>query len=98
MKTIIATTALALSFAAPAVADVTDAQAFFALGNSSAAELTVSETSIGDPVAAAETFALTNTSAAERTVTFDRARNVDVDAIKVKFSMTNDSPAEQIFN
>jgi hypothetical protein len=98
MKTIIATAALALSFAAPAAADVTDAQSFFAQGNASAAEIKVSETSIGNPVAAAQTLALTNESPAENVVSFDRARNVDVAAVQQKFALGNDSAAERILN
>ncbi|WP_298297115.1 hypothetical protein [uncultured Litoreibacter sp.] len=93
MKTIIATAALALSFAAPAAADISTQQ-FFALSNDSAAERIVSETSTGDVVAAAKKFALTNDSVAETTVNFDRARSVDVDALKKFFAMGNDSAAE----
>ena len=98
MKTIIATAALALSFAAPAAADVSNAEAFFALGNDSAAERILGETSTGNPVAAAEKFALTNTSPAETEVNFDRARNVDASALARMFSLYNDSAAERMVN
>jgi len=98
MKTIIATAALALSFAAPAAADVSNAKAFFALTNDSAAERLVGETSIGDPVGAAQTIALTNDSTAEHFLNFDRARNVDVKALQQTFALTNDSAAERIVN
>ncbi|WP_298291456.1 hypothetical protein [uncultured Litoreibacter sp.] len=94
MKTIIATAALALSLSAPAFADVSDAQAFFALTNDSAAERIVGETSTGNPVGAAQILALVNDSPAENIVNFDRARNVDVSAIQAMFALTNDSPAE----
>lgn len=96
MKTIIATTAFALTLTAPAFADTIDAQKFFALTNDSAAETLVIETSVGDPVAAAEKFALANESAAETMVESFRARSVDVDAVKMKFALNNDSAAERI--
>ena len=94
MKTVIASALVALSFAAPAAADVSDAKAFFALTNDSAAERIVGETSTGNPVGAAQALALVNDSPAENTVNFDRARNVDVSAIQAMFALTNDSPAE----
>ncbi|WP_298294195.1 hypothetical protein [uncultured Litoreibacter sp.] len=94
MKTVIASALVALSFAAPAAADVSDAKAFFALSNDSAAERIVGDTSTGNPVGAAEVLALTNDSPAENIVNFDRARNVDVSAIQAMFALTNDSPAE----
>ena len=98
MKKIIATAALTLSFAAPAAAEVSNAEAFFALTNESAAERILGETSTGNPVATAEKFALTHVSPAETTVNFDRARNVDVSALQQKFALTNDSAAERIVN
>ncbi|WP_298360690.1 hypothetical protein [uncultured Litoreibacter sp.] len=94
MKTVIASALVALSFAVPAAADVSDAKAFFALSNDSAAERIVGDTSTGNPVGAAEVLALTNDSPAENIVNFDRARNVDVSAIQAMFALTNDSPAE----
>ena len=94
MKTVIASALVALSFAAPAAADVSDAKAFFALSNDSAAERIIGDTSTGNPVGAAEVLALTNDSPAENIVNFDRARNVDVSAIQAMFALTNDSPAE----
>jgi hypothetical protein len=93
MKTIIASALVALSFAAPAAAG-TSAQAFFALGNDSAAERIVGATSSGDAVGTAQVLALVNDSPAENTVSFERARNVDVSAIQAKLALTNDSPAE----
>jgi hypothetical protein len=96
MKTIIATTALALALAAPAAADTSKAQAFFALGNDSAAERIVGNTSVGNPVGAAQVLALTNDSPAENSVNFDRARNVDVKSVQRFFALGNDSAAERI--
>ncbi len=96
MKTLIATALVSMTFAAPAAADVTDLQKFFALGNDSAAERIVGQTSVGDPVGTAKRLALVNDSPAENTVNFDRARNVDVKAIQRMFALTNDSPAENI--
>ena len=95
MKTIIATAAIALSLAAPAAAQVTDAKAFFALGNDSAAERILGETSVGNPVGVAQELALVNDSPAENTVNFDRARNVDVKGIQAMFALGNDSAAER---
>ncbi len=94
MKTLIASAIVALSFAAPAAADVSNAKAFFALSNDSAAERILGDTSTGDPVGTARSLALVNDSPAENTVNFDRARNVDVSAIRAMFALTNDSPAE----
>ena len=94
MKTIIASAIVALSFAAPAAADVSNAQAFFALTNDSAAERILGDTSTGNPVGTAQVLALVNDSPAENTVNFDRARSVDVSAIQAMFALTNDSPAE----
>jgi hypothetical protein len=96
MKTLIATALVSLAIAAPAAADVSDAKAFFALTNDSAAERIVGETSVGNPVGTAQELALVNDSPAENKVNFDRARNVDVKAIQQLFALTNDSPAENI--
>ncbi len=96
MKKIIATALVSLSFAAPAAAEVSNPQAFFALTNESAAERIVGATSIGDPVGTAQVLALVNDSPAENSVNFDRARNVDVKALQQIFALTNDSPAENI--
>jgi hypothetical protein len=74
---------------------VTNAQAFFALGNDSAAERIIGETSVGNPIGAAETLALTNDSPAENVVNFERARNVDVKAVQSMFALDNDSAAER---
>jgi len=93
MKTIIASALVALSFAAPAAAE-TSAQAFFALGNDSAAERIVGATSSGDVVGTAQVLTLVNDSPAENVVNFERARNVDVSAVQAKLALSNDSPAE----
>ena len=98
MKTIIATTALALSLTAPAFADTSDAHAFFALSNDSAAERIVRDTNGGDAEAALMKFAATKDSAAERNnIVIDR--DVDVSRNVVSFfAMGNDSAAERIVN
>ncbi len=95
MKTIIATTALALSLTAPAFADVSNAQAFFALGNDSAAERIVSETSVGNTKAAQEQLAKYNDSVAEQSV--KEGSNVTRGASQALisfFALSNDSAAE----
>ena len=94
MKTIITTALVALTFAAPAAADTSAAQRFFALGNDSAAERIVGKTSSGDTVGTSRRLALTNDSPAENKVVFFRARNVDVRAVQQRFALDNDSPAE----
>ena len=91
MKTVIAT-ALALSFAAPAFADVSDAKAFFALGNDSAAERVVGETSVGDVTGALWVGVNANESAAEKNIVIG-GNDVSRDAV-VLLSLGNDSPAE----
>ncbi len=96
MKTFIVPALVSLSFAAPAFADTTSLQKFFALTNDSPAENIVRETSTGNVVGARQTFALTNDSPAENTARTFRARNVDVKAIQRMFALTNDSPAENI--
>ena len=68
MKTLIATALVSLAIAAPAAADVSDAKAFFALTNDSAAERSVGETSVGNPVGTAQELALVNDSPAENIV------------------------------
>ncbi|RLJ60442.1 hypothetical protein BCF46_0643 [Litoreibacter meonggei] len=91
MKTIIAI--LALSAAAPAFADVSDAQAFFALGNDSAAERIVGETSTGDLNAALWSGVSANESAAEQNIVLggnEVSRNV-----QATFALGNDSAAER---
>ena len=95
MKTLIATALVSLSLAAPAAADVSNAQAFFALGNDSAAERILGDTSTGNPVGVAQELALINESPAETFVSFDRARNVDVAAVEAKFALGNESAAER---
>ena len=96
MKTVIASALVALSFAAPAVADTSAAQAFFALGNDSAAERIVSPTSTGDIFAAQEVGALANESASERNVFAEAdvaTRNVNLLSF---FALGNDSAAERL--
>lgn len=91
MKTVIATV-IALSAAAPAFADVSNAQAFFALSNDSAAERIVGETSVGDTTAALWAGVNANESAAEKNIVIgggDVSRDVNV-----LLSLGNDSPAE----
>ena len=91
MKTIIAI--LALSAAAPAFADVSNTQAYFALGNDSAAERIVGETSTGDLEAALIAGASANESAAEQNIVLggtDVSRNV-----QAQFALGNDSAAER---
>ncbi|WP_298257368.1 hypothetical protein [uncultured Litoreibacter sp.] len=93
MKTVIATL-IALSATAPAFADVSDAQAFFAMGNDSAAERVVGETSKGDANAALWAGVSANESAAEQNITLsgnDVSRNVHA-----FFALGNDSAAERI--
>ena len=98
MKTIIATTLVALSLTAPAFADVSNAQAYFALGNDSAAERVVSPTSNGDVFAAQTIGANANDSAAERNVSAEAdvaTRNVSLLSF---FALNNDSAAERHIN
>ncbi|SFR55926.1 hypothetical protein [Litoreibacter janthinus] len=94
MKTII--TILALSVTAPAFADVSNPQAFFALGNDSAAERVVSETSVGDLNAALLVGVSANESAAEQHISL-RGTDVSRD-VQAKFALGNDSAAERFVN
>ena len=97
MKTIIATV-IALSVSAPAFAgQVSDAAAFFAAGNDSAAERIVSETSTGDVYKAQLAGALANDSAAESTVnvTAGQATRTNTDLLSF-FALGNDSAAERV--
>jgi hypothetical protein len=92
MKTVIATL-IALSVTAPAFADTSDAQAFFALGNDSAAERVVGETSTGDLNAALWSGISANESAAEQNIVLggtEVSRNV-----QALFALGNDSAAER---
>ncbi len=95
MKTVIASAIAALSFAAPASADVSDVLAFFAQGNSSAAETIVGETSTGNFVEAVREMALANSSPAETNLKLVRSRNIDVQAIQAGLALSNDSAAER---
>lgn len=70
MKTILATAAVTLAFAAPSYAE-TSAAELFAMSNSSAAETIVRETSMGDITASRVRLALGNMSAAERQAFFE---------------------------
>jgi len=95
MKTVIATL-IALSVTAPAFADVSNAEAFFALGNDSAAERTVGETSTGDLNTALWVGVAANESAAEQNIMIgghDVSRNV-----QATFALGNDSAAERFVN
>lgn len=96
MKPIIAA-AFALSVSAPAFADVSNAQAFFALGNDSAAERIVSDTSTGDLFQAQLIGARANDSATERNVdvTASPATKGSSDLLSF-FALGNDSAAERV--
>ncbi len=96
MKSVIASALVALSFAAPAAADVTNAQAFFALGNDSAAERILGETSTGNVYEAQLIGAAANESALEQTVSVEAdvaTRNASVLSF---FALGNDSAAERL--
>lgn len=93
MKTIIASAIVALSFAAPAAADVQVKQ-FFALSNESAAERILSETSQGDVTLAQGIGAWANESAAERQVNAQADIATRNTALISFFAMGNDSAAE----
>lgn len=95
MKTVIASALVALSFAAPAVADTSAAQAFFALGNESAAERIVGNTSTGDFFAAQTIGALSNDSAAERKVFAEADVATRNSNLLSFFALGNDSAAER---
>ncbi len=95
MKTVIASALVALSFAAPAAADVSNAQAFFALGNDSAAERIVRDTSTGDVFAAQTIGALANDSAAERQVFAEADVATRNPSLLNFFALSNDSAAER---
>lgn len=97
MKTVIATALVTLSLAAPASAQVLDAQSFFASFNDSAAERTVSETSTGDVFAAQLKGASANSSVAESQVevTADVATKAPSNVLSL-FALGNDSAAERI--
>ncbi|MEP3348086.1 MAG: hypothetical protein ABJN34_16940 [Litoreibacter sp.] len=95
MKTVIATL-IALSATAPAFADVSTAQAFFALDNNSAAERVVGATSHGDVNASLLSGVSANESSAEQHVAIggnDVSRN-----IHAFFALGNDSAAERFVN
>lgn len=96
MKSIIATTAIALSLTAPAFAGIEDARAHFAQSNNSAAERIIRDTTGGDTAVAERKVRLSKTSPAERNAplggTF--AARADTGAAEIFFSMSNDSAAE----
>ncbi|RLJ59011.1 hypothetical protein BCF46_1153 [Litoreibacter meonggei] len=96
MKTIIAA-AIALTVSAPAFADVSNAQAFFALGNDSAAERTVGETSTGNIFQSQLAGAKANDSVAESTVDVSagQATRTSTDLLSF-FALGNDSAAERV--
>jgi hypothetical protein len=97
MKSIIATTALALTLSAPAFAG-SDVQAFFAQGNDSAAETQVRSVSTGDSDYVQAKLALGNASAAEIQVNSDRneVSRSDISAAQAFFALGNASAAERI--
>lgn len=98
MKTLIATTALALSVSAPAFADTSNVAEYFAMFNDSAAETTLGATSVGDTLSAERMVALYNESPAETKVIEgqgDVSRS-DIQAAKAFFALNNDSAAERI--
>ncbi|MDA8746812.1 hypothetical protein N9M66_01225 [Litoreibacter sp.] len=96
MKTVIASALVALSFAAPAVADTSAAQAFFALGNDSAAERFVGKTSQGDIYAAQLIGAAANDSASERKVFAEADIATRNSSLLSFFALSNDSAAERL--
>ncbi len=95
MKTVLASALVALSFAAPAAADVSTAQAFFALGNDSAAERIVGKTSTGDVFAAQVIGAAANESALEQNVSVEADIATRNAAVLSFFALSNDSAAER---
>ena len=95
MKTVIATL-IALSATAPAFADTSNAQAFFALGNDSAAERVVAQTSTGDIQAALWAGVSANESSAEQNVEIS-GNEVSRNTIAF-FALGNDSAAERLVN
>ena len=99
MKTVIATI-IALSATAPAfAAQVTDAAAFFAADNNSAAERVIPNTSTGDVYAAQLAGAHANEAAAERnvSVTAGQATRANTDLLSF-FALGNESAAERVNN
>ena len=92
MKTLIATV-IALTATAPAFADVSNPQAFFAMGNNSAAELTVGKTSTGNVEQALRIGVSANESAAEMNAMIGDA-DVSRD-VQAYFALSNDSAAER---
>ncbi len=97
MKTIIATV-IALSVSAPAfAAQVTDAAAFFAADNNSAAERVISDTSTGDVYKAQLAGALANDSSAESTVAVTAGVATKGNSGLLSFfALGNDSAAERV--
>ena len=96
MKTLIAS-AIALTLAAPAFAQVDNVQAYLAQSNESAAEQTVSETSQGDINEALTVSRASKVSPAEKDIMLggnDIAAQ-DETAIQAFFGMFKDSAAEQ---
>lgn len=95
MKTVIATL-IALSATASAFAEVTNPEAFFALGNDSAAERVISETSTGDLEKALWIGVSANESAAEQNIVIG-GNDVSRD-VQAKFALGNSSAAERLVN
>ncbi|MEM9434754.1 MAG: hypothetical protein AAGA12_12600 [Pseudomonadota bacterium] len=97
MKTLIATTVIALSLSVPAVAQVGNPAAFFALNNDSAAERILGNTSVGDTAAAESKIAAYNDSPAENTVVEgSQVTRGQIDQARAFFALDNDSAAERI--
>lgn len=98
MKNVLAIAAIALTVAAPSFAEVTNAQAHFAAGNSSAAERIVRDGSVGDTAGAQTEIARYNDSAAEQNpvVGGTYATRGDTASAQKFFALGNDSAAERI--
>lgn len=96
MKTIIAAT-IALTLATPALADVSDVQTYFAVGNDSAAERVVHATSTGNVFQTQLVGAQANDSATENSVEVaaGHATRAENDLLGL-FALGNDSAAERV--
>lgn len=96
MKTLIVS-AVALTLAAPAFAQVDNAEAYFAQFNESAAERSVSETSQGDLNEALAVSRASKVSPAEKDIMLggNDIATQDENAIQAFFGMFKDSAAER---
>lgn len=97
MKNLIATTAIALAFTAPAFADghATSAEELFAMSNDSAAERIVQETSQGDVEAAELKLALSSMSAAERKVFFESDESTRLEVLAARRALNAGNSAAE---